>query len=65
MIRKLVKQMLSAQIFSALTVSLCLLIDNIVIGSFLGEKVWQSVVPCRRVISDVSRSPQDQSGTAE
>ena len=36
--------MLSAQIFSALTVSLCLLIDNIVIGSFLGEKAIASYV---------------------
>ena len=38
MIRKLVRQMLAAQIFSALTVSLCLLIDNIMIGRFLGEQ---------------------------
>ena len=38
MIRKLVRQMLAAQIFSALTVSLCLLIDNIMIGQFLGEE---------------------------
>lgn len=36
MIRKLIRQMLAAQIFSALTVSLCLLIDNIMIGRFLG-----------------------------
>ncbi len=36
MIRKLVRQMLTAQIFSALTVSLCLLIDNVMIGRFLG-----------------------------
>ena len=36
MIRKLVRQMLTAQIFSALTVSLCLLIDNIMIGQYLG-----------------------------
>ena len=36
MIRKLVRQMLTAQIFSALTVSLCLLIDNIMIGRYLG-----------------------------
>ena len=36
MIRKMVRQMLTAQIFSALTVSLCLLIDNIMIGRFLG-----------------------------
>ena len=38
MIKKLVRQMLSAQILSALTVSLCLLIDNIMIGRFLGER---------------------------
>ena len=38
MIRKLVRQMLTAQILSALTVSLCLLIDNIMIGRFLGER---------------------------
>ena len=38
MIRKLIRQMLSAQIFSALAVSLCLLIDIVVIGRFLGEK---------------------------
>lgn len=38
MIRKLAKQMLTAQILSALTVSLCLLIDNIMIGRFLGER---------------------------
>lgn len=37
MIRKLVMQMLAAQILSALTVSLCLLIDNIMIGRYLGE----------------------------
>ena len=37
MIRKLVKQMLSAQIFSALAVSLCLLVDNIMIGRFYQE----------------------------
>ena len=36
MIRKLVKQMLAAQTLSALTVSLCLLIDNIMICRFLG-----------------------------
>ena len=36
MIRKLVRQMLAAQTLSALTVSLCLLIDNIMIGRFLG-----------------------------
>ena len=38
MIRKLVRQMLSAQIFSALAVSLCLLIDIVVIGRFLGDE---------------------------
>ncbi|MBO4377886.1 MAG: ATP-binding protein [Clostridia bacterium] len=37
MIRKLVRQMLAAQVVSALTVSLCLLIDSIMIGRFLGE----------------------------
>ena len=36
MIRKLIRQMLAAQILSALTVSLCLLIDNIMICRFLG-----------------------------
>ena len=36
MIRKLLRQMLSAQILSAMTVSLCLLIDSIMIGRFLG-----------------------------
>lgn len=38
MIRKLARQMLVAQIFAALTVSLCLMIDSIVIGRFLGEE---------------------------
>ena len=38
MIRKLVRQMLSAQVVSALTVSLCLLIDSVMIGRFLGEE---------------------------
>ena len=38
MIRKLVRRMLTAQVLSALTVSLCLLIDNIMIGRFLGEE---------------------------
>ena len=37
MIKRIVHQMLTAQILSALTVSLCLLIDNIMIGRFLGE----------------------------
>ena len=36
MIRKLIKQMLAAQTLSALTVSLCLLIDNMMIGRYLG-----------------------------
>ena len=36
MVRKLVRQMLAAQIFSALTVTLCLLIDSIMVGRFLG-----------------------------
>ncbi len=36
MIRKLIKQMLAAQTLSALTVSLCLLIDNVMICRFLG-----------------------------
>ena len=38
MIKKLVHQMLAAQVLSALTVSLCLLIDNLMIGRFLGEQ---------------------------
>ncbi|MBR3401965.1 MAG: ATP-binding protein [Parasporobacterium sp.] len=38
MIKKLVRQMLAAQTVSALTVSLCLLIDNIIIGRFLGDQ---------------------------
>ena len=38
MIRKLIRQMLTAQILSALTVSLCLLIDNIMIGRYLGTQ---------------------------
>ena len=37
MIRKLVRQMLTAQILSALTVSLCLLIDSVMVSRFLGE----------------------------
>ena len=37
MIRKLLRTMLSAQIFSALTVSLCLLIDSVMISRFLGN----------------------------
>lgn len=36
MTRKLIRQMLAAQILSALTVSLCLLIDNVMINRFLG-----------------------------
>ncbi len=42
MIRKLVQQMLTAQIFSALTVSVCLLIDNVMISRFLGETAMAS-----------------------
>ena len=38
MIRKLIKQMLAAQTLSALTVSVCLLIDNVMIARFLGIK---------------------------
>ena len=38
MIKKLIGQMLAAQILSALTVSLCLLIDNLMIGQYLGEQ---------------------------
>ena len=38
MIRRLIRQMLTAQILSALTVSLCLLIDSIMIGRFLGDR---------------------------
>ena len=38
MIRKLVRSMLTAQILSALTVSLCLLIDNVMVSRFLGTK---------------------------
>lgn len=37
MIRKLIRQMLTAQILSALTVSLCLLIDSIMIGRYLKD----------------------------
>lgn len=36
MIKRIVRQMLTAQILSALTVSVCLLIDNVMIGRFLG-----------------------------
>ncbi|MBQ9409516.1 MAG: ATP-binding protein [Clostridia bacterium] len=42
MIRKLVRQMLLAQTFSALTVSLCLMIDSIMIGRFLGKPALAS-----------------------
>ncbi len=38
MIRKLIRQMLAAQVLSALTVSVCLLIDNVMIARFLGEE---------------------------
>ncbi|MBQ7064917.1 MAG: ATP-binding protein [Firmicutes bacterium] len=37
MLKKLIRQLLIAQTLSALTVSLCLLIDSIIIGQFLGE----------------------------
>ncbi|MCR4604625.1 MAG: ATP-binding protein [Eubacterium sp.] len=37
MIKKVFKQMIWTQIISAMTVTLCLLIDNIMIGRFLGE----------------------------
>ena len=36
MIKKLFKQMLLTQILSAMTVTLCMLIDSIMIGRFLG-----------------------------
>ena len=36
MIKKTIRQMLAAQVLSALTVSLCLLIDNMMIGNFIG-----------------------------
>ena len=39
MIRKLIKQMLAAQTLSALTVSVCLLIDNVMICRFLGVQI--------------------------
>ena len=42
MIKKLVRQMLTAQIFSALAVSLCLLIDIVVIGRFLGDEAMSA-----------------------
>ena len=38
MIKKLVRTMLTAQVLSALTVSLCLLIDNVMIVRFLGTR---------------------------
>ena len=37
MIRRLVRQMLTAQIFSVLTISICMLIDNVMVSRFLGE----------------------------
>ena len=37
MIKKVFKQMIWTQILSAMTVTLCLLVDNIMIGRFLGE----------------------------
>ena len=44
MIRKLIRQMLSAQIFSALAVSLCLLVDNMMISRFLGEQAMAAYI---------------------
>ena len=38
MIKKVFKQMLAAQIVSAMTVMLCMLVDSIMIGRFLGEQ---------------------------
>ena len=38
MIKKLIRSMLTAQVLSALTVSLCLLIDNVMIVRFLGTR---------------------------
>ena len=38
MIKKVFKQMLVAQILSAMTVMLCMLVDSIMIGRFLGEE---------------------------
>ena len=37
MIRKLIRQMLAAQVLSALTVSVCLLVDSIMVSHFYGE----------------------------
>ncbi len=37
MIKNVFKQMIWTQILSAMTVTLCLLVDNIMIGQFLGE----------------------------
>ena len=52
MIRKLVRQMLSAQIFSALAVSLCLLIDIVVIGQYLGKTYMETKRRPRFIIGD-------------
>ena len=38
MLKRILRQMLTAQIFSALTVSVCLLIDNVMTARFLGEE---------------------------
>ena len=43
MIRKLTRQMLTAQIFAALTVSLCLMIDSVMISRFLGEEAIAAI----------------------
>ena len=56
MIRKLIRQMLTAQVFSALTVSLCLLIDSVMIGRFLGVEAiaaYQLANPILLVIGAV------------
>ena len=48
MIRKTFRQMLTAQILSAMTVMLCMLVDSIMIGRFLGvDSVAAHPIPCR------------------
>ena len=57
MVRKLVRQMLTAQIFSALTVTLCLLIDSIMVGRFLGVEAlsaYQLANPVLLVVAAVA-----------
>ena len=59
MISKLVRQMLTAQTLSALTVSLCLLIDNIMIGRFLGDSALTAyglANPVLLVIGEIGRA---------